>query len=188
MDEQKDMPIQYSKGCLFTTADGFEVSWYENKIRKNKKFKFCKYKRTNAQTEAMANEFLETIKAKRKIWTDYIEPLRKARQTELNKIYRQTPEAKLKVAEYRKKPEQRLKNNEYRKKYSKRPNVKAKVNDKLSKKRIEAVFNNAYRCNQCHHSYIGKYELQRHLTTYIHNLKTIFNVVLTELKKKAKSE
>ena len=76
-----------SKGHLNKYAKYIRVSWQENKITKNKKFSFCKYKRTDEETERLAKEFLKTIEEKHKLWKDHIVPIRKEKKNQRMKAY-----------------------------------------------------------------------------------------------------
>jgi len=183
MEEQKTTPIKYSKGGISIEQERINIIWRENGIKKMKSFRYCKKKRTDEETLKIANDFYKTIEEKHKLWTEYITPIRTERKKETEKNYKQTQKAKDQKKEYRARPEVKEKTNEWKRAYVKKQEVKDKINKRRAEKRIEAVFNNIYRCNECHHSYSGDRELNRHLKTNTHELKKRFNVVLKELMK-----
>ena len=96
-----DTPVKVSKGSIYECAERISVVWYENGVRKTKKWRVGK-KRTVEQARELAVEFKAGLIEKHNTWKAYIEPIRKAKKA----AYNQSAERKAKQAAYQLRREQ----------------------------------------------------------------------------------
>lgn len=71
-----DTPEKYSCGKLVHTKTGNVINYRLNNKTMNKTFIYCKYKRSDEDTDKLAIDFLNDIRQKHELYMAYIRPIR----------------------------------------------------------------------------------------------------------------